>query len=413
MKNIRYIIFSLLVAIILGTISMIAVYSLPINTIRQNVLESIEIFEIEDDGYYWAPGISSTHLDNFTDSIMINNAAFIGTGSVINDAMNNPRVEYLDAASKSECLIRAITQDTLENAVVVNYSRYWHGYLIWLKPLLMFLNLSDIRILGMIFQFILMLWFFIEIYKIDGYRLVIPFGIGVLCLNPISTAVCMQYACMFNITFIAALIMIKSKFYLSNKYWHLFLWIGIATSFFDFLTYPVVGLGINLILMILLGKKQPQNNIKKIFVASVVWCLGYGGMWAGKWLISYFLTGNNTVMDGINALKYRSSSNDIENSFFGITKLNLIGLINKPLVIVVIIMIIIIVILMVYKKYVFSYKFNNNIPLVIIGCYPFVWYAVIRNHSAIHYWMTFRNLSITIIAFACIIIYGIRRLEYK
>ena len=35
------------------------------------------------------------------------------------------------------------------------------------------------------------------------------------------------------------------------------------------------------------------------------------------------------------------------------------------------------------------------VPLLFISLYPFVWYAVIRNHSMVHFWMTHRNLAVT------------------
>ena len=119
LKNTLYLIGCLFTAIVVGTILMLAVYNLPIDTIRNNVRKSLSIYETENDGYYWAPWISSSHLDNYTDSLMINEAAFLGTGSVVNDAMNNPWVNYEDL-TKCESLVRSVSQDTLEDGTVVN-----------------------------------------------------------------------------------------------------------------------------------------------------------------------------------------------------------------------------------------------------------------------------------------------------
>ena len=223
-KHILYIVMSLMVAIIGGTILMLVVYRLPIQTIRQNVRNSIPVYETEKEGYYWAPWLSSTHLDNYTDTLMLNTAAFLGTGSIKNDAMMNAWVQY-EGSTQSECLIQSVTNDTLEGASVINYARYWHGYLVCLKPLLLFCTMSDIRVLGMCFQLIMLLLVILELYKKDGYRLALPFAFAVLSINPISTALCMQYASVYNITLIAVYIMLKAKLYESKKYWHLFLWL--------------------------------------------------------------------------------------------------------------------------------------------------------------------------------------------
>ena len=96
MKSEVYFMSSLIASIMIGTILMIAVYCLPVSAIRINAKKSLSIYERENDTYNWAPGISSSHLDNFTDSLMINNAVFLGTGSVIDDAMNNPWLNYED-----------------------------------------------------------------------------------------------------------------------------------------------------------------------------------------------------------------------------------------------------------------------------------------------------------------------------
>lgn len=40
----------------------------------------------------------------------------------------------------------------------MNYSRYWHGYLLYLKPLLLFFNVYDIKILMMFIQLLLIVW---------------------------------------------------------------------------------------------------------------------------------------------------------------------------------------------------------------------------------------------------------------
>ena len=49
------------------------------------------------------------------------------------------------------------------------------------------------------------------------------------------------------------------------------------------------------------------------------------------------------------------------------------------------------------------------VSLAIIGLYPFVWYSIIRNHSVIHSWMTYRNLAVTIFAISVMITYSLHR----
>ena len=46
---------------------------------------------------------------------------------------------------------------------------------------------------------------------------------------------------------------------------------------------------------------------------------------------------------------------------------------------------------------------STLVPLVLCALYPVVWYAVLRNHSMIHAYMTHRALAVTVMALGCAI----------
>ena len=56
---------------------------------------------------------------------------------------------------------------------------------------------------------------------------------------------------------------------------------------------------------------------------------------------------------------------------------------------------------LVSKRYRLRFSWNRVLPLLVIALYPFVWYAVLRNHSMIHAYMTHRNLAVTVMAVCC------------
>ena len=62
----------------------------------------------------------------------------------------------------------------------------------------------------------------------------------------------------------------------AERMYLLFLALGIATSYFDFLTYPFVTLGVPLALMLVYNSKL--RFPKQLFYTiqySVLWCVGY------------------------------------------------------------------------------------------------------------------------------------------
>ncbi len=67
--------------------------------------------------------------------------------------MMNQYVKYPDSGSDfSDNLIVALENNDLQGAEVINYPRYWHGYLIILKPIMVLLNYQQLRIVNFILQ---------------------------------------------------------------------------------------------------------------------------------------------------------------------------------------------------------------------------------------------------------------------
>ena len=52
---------------------------------------------------------------------------------------------------------------------------------------------------------------------------------------------------------------------------------------------------------------------------------------------------------------------------------------------------------------------NTLLPaLELIALVPFAWYFVLKNHSSVHYWMTYRNLSVTVMALAAYLSFSLK-----
>lgn len=394
-----------LVAIIAATLLMTAVYAIPTDRIRENVNSSIGYFYNEDDGYWWAPGIDGTHYDNFTDSLMLNAAAFPNGNSAVRDAMNNPHYDFEGEVSKSMNLAKAVsgTADPLER-IRVNYPRYWHGYLLWLKPLLCVMTMSELRVLSMCFQFVLAAVLLIVLYKRYGIRIAIPFGLVILSLNPVSTALCMQYASIYIIMLVFALVMILTGAADRKNYWMLFLWMGVATAFFDFLTYPLAALGVCQLLMLAVTNETLTNNIKKTVFSGMAWGFGYAGMWVGKWAVASLLTGKDVFQYALSKVFNRLSGESLSEAGIDsstpkmVIGYNLDDYKNKVTIIIGIAFIITLVVLAIVKKSKIRFNAGSGVVQLLIGLYPFVWYSVVRNHSAIHAWFTHRLMAITFFA---------------
>ena len=158
---------TLLILIISSLISfalLTASFCLPNSPIQSNA--KISSIILTHEGLYpeKAEGIKATVMDNFTDALMINSASFdYGDYTAFDKAalINRFQVDWSD-----DQIVHLYEHFNDEEAIcnIKSYSRYWHGYITLLRPLLMICNYSWIRF----FQFILhivLLFIFIILLK--------------------------------------------------------------------------------------------------------------------------------------------------------------------------------------------------------------------------------------------------------
>ena len=388
--------------IFVGFLLLINVYALPTEKMRDHVRESREDLLEEGDRLKW--GGYLTYSDGFTDSIMISKAIYNGRGSLFEKSMMNYGVQTEGYSSMTEQVIAAL--DGADGTYVKDYPTYWHGYLAVLKPLLIFFNIGEIRMLNMILQMTLLIICAVLVRENLGRKSMAVFIPGIIFLNPITAAISFQFSTIYYITLIMLIIMMRYGRKLSEKktYTYLFLVCGMACSFFDFLTIPIVALGIPLVFYILLeGVKGLADGIKEVVSKSLSWALGYIGMWSGKWILASILTHNNIIKRALEQIRFRSGTEYYKNEgeVFGrldAIKENLTVLGNNPLVLCFLgtAVLCLAVILLRHKKKKADYK--EIAVLLLIALYPFVWYIAALNHSALHSFITWRDLSVTVTA---------------
>ena len=113
------------------------------------------------------------------------------------------------------------------------------------------------------------------------------FCLAVMELFPMTIPCSMQFSSCFYISTFAliGLLWKYEKLEEKNAIPIYFCGIGMLTSYMDFLTYPVVTFGLPMIIVVVLAQEGILEKLKKIIVCGISWCVGYAGMWGGKWLI--------------------------------------------------------------------------------------------------------------------------------
>ncbi len=240
----------------------------------------------------------------------------------------------------------------------------------------------------------------------------VPFMVSVITMMPIATGMSLQLSDIYYITVLGSLWLIKryrkkqenvnARKMLIKQEHLVFLILGMLTSYFDFLTYPFVSLGIPLVVSIMYTDREEW--LKRVVLMtknSGAWCVGYLGMWAGKWILGSILLPESGSLDmAIKSIKYRGSNvaGGMTITVIDVVLKNLFVYLRRPTILLIVISGIYFIYKIVKKKYWLKNQLLSCIPYFFICLYPAAWYFIAQNHSFEHAFMTYRELAITTFA---------------
>lgn len=394
-KNILLIFLGLVAA---GYLALVCVYALPTSAIQQNVAEAANIIAMEESHPELIYGHQDTMLDNLTDSIMLGTARYEKTESVFKEALLVNRIAA-DDMMDSDVIAAEYTGDEMDGSPE-SYGRYWHGYLVYLKPLLMVLNYGQIRYLIGFVQFALLISVIYLMAKNKKDKHILPFIAAYMFLNPAALSLSLQYLPISVLTMVQMLAVLKceEKYKESWERWiyHFFI-IGALVSYFDFLTYPLLSLGIPMCYLLVENRKNLKEDILRFIGSCMAWGAGYASMWGSKWVLGTLITDENMIMDALGNVLLRVGAVETEATYsvLDVIRKNLGA--NKLCLLAVIIFSVAMLIRAAVRKQ--SVDFGNvNVSLILCAALPFAWYIVVSNHSYIHFWFTYRILAVSIYA---------------
>lgn len=264
--------------LILIYLSTLYVTSLiPASSLKTKVSESAEILAKQGNNFFIRIAYKNRYIkfDNYTDALMINTAYSIDSKSPLISSLvcrknyipGTTKIEYQDTISelKSASKYSEINQvaelnDTVNGDIEESfeYGRYWHGYLILLRILLCIFNITEIRILFILLFLVLGTTLLLLINKKINIWVMLVFLTAFISVEYLYIGVSLQGSSIFFITMLASIILI----YRYNKirdFSLLFLIIGSLTSFFDFLTVPLLTLGIPFTIFFLIKRTRRIN----------------------------------------------------------------------------------------------------------------------------------------------------------
>lgn len=411
------------VGVIVAFLLIVVVFALPTAPIKNHVAESVDT--ILNEGTY--PAFMEDKLvrmhpnnafdlgtlllnnritarDNFTDALMLLQASYDGTESVLERSMAVYR--YADANDSPLSSLDVYVKGEINELQRMPYDRYWHGYMVFLRPLLLFLNLKQIRILNLIIMVVLLLWIckLMSENVLRNYR--VWFLYGLLFFMPFTIPFCMQFCTSTYVMLIALIILLKNYEWLQQgaRMAYYFMIVGMTVVYVDYLTFPLVTFGIPVIVLMLMDTSEDTlwKKLVRVIRYGIDWSIGYVGLWMAKWVIAFVVLHRNVIKEGIEQVMFRSSSIP-DAGDFKITMLkawgsNVCNYVNIVYVIIIVIGLVWVCHKIHPSKCSLMEMFRTEGIYLLIATTPFVWYGIFKNHSYSHGSFTFRSLFITVFA---------------
>ncbi len=382
----------------IGYLALVVVNLIPQSVIRHDVTEAA--YKLEDEGLY--PTIFGNRYpfyDNVSEAVFL---------SVCFDerCSNNPFVAALDANIKVrdkagiDGLVSSVSGEAIDE---VNYSRYWNGYQIWMKPLFCKYGLGDVREICFGINLCMFLLFSFLCYKKVGFKILIPFAITYIFFNFELYSMCFQFFGDIFVMLLGCILILLAKDFpiLKRNMEVVFVFIGTLTAFLSTLNMPMITVGIPVILWMVCNEEKPLSTLILGIKNSAFWLAGYAITVFSKVLLSGILFDS---LDGVDRVKLYSSADSFSERisitmdlfkkaftyFHAEAKIDILWFIG--------IITILVIVLTIKGKKVSWLKYA---PILFVGLYPFVWCLVVTGHT-VHGW-TICNYSIFLFAIAYIL----------
>lgn len=388
-------------SLLAGLLLLWCAFLLPEESIMNHAVSSAETFSYERTdaavGYAY-----SERLDNWTDALMIGNACYQKDGA---GALERAAAAYRpDFQGENPIISLEAYVNSQDGVGAIAYPRYWHGYLVVLRPLLMVTDYMGIRTMNTIAFAVVLLVLIGVILRKKQWELLLPLGVTILFLRPLAIVHSLQFSTVFYPMMLSVIACIVfQKWVLRDEHFvYLIFMNGVWIGYLDLLTYPAASLGVLLTVLMMLQKHMKvADRIRQLVLSSAAWGFGYFGMWGGKWFISSAILHQNVLVDALSQAQVRVSGSYGEHRFFRMMVfVRNLGAGFLGVLVPAVIFFVLLTVFMLWRRreYLKTREgwiavTSQTVSYLLICLIPFVWYSVFTNHSYIHIIFTYRTLA--------------------
>lgn len=358
-------------------------------------------------------GFMSAQLDNFTGVLILKTAGYVGPETLTQKAFGGYRVDMPAEEGQSawDAFCNYEFGELSPTGGGMSYSRYWHGYTLPLRLLLCVLDVANLQMLLYFAQLVLLMLVLHLMHKRGLGRLMPGFFLACFLLMPFSTSVCLQYVpvTMLMLAACACVLLWDGRIADAVGMPAFFALLGLLTNYLDLLTFPLVSLGYPLILLLALRMRRGERGASLFGAAAlcgVSWALGYGGMWALKWLLNGLVFGWQMLYGIFAQIGLRASDNGGEISRIAVLMENLGVILTKKSYLLLLLLCALVTLAPAGKALASRRGLALDLRalnLLLPAAAACLWIIVLANHAHDHTYFTYRSMTVVVLSgFACL-----------
>lgn len=404
-----------LLGLFIGLLTMVC--ALPSGRIRDNIAVSAELLAEEGD-YPQLGGRGDAHvLDNFTDSLMLNIVYNVNRRTPLESALL-ARDYYRGDPGTGE--LKRLVESQGARGPNRLTARYWLGWMIVLRPLLLITDYSGIRtLMGLLFA-LLVSAVSILLYRQSGMYVALSFPLGLALAN----FQIVPYNMELSITFATALvgmafILLRPPAEATSRA-RVYFVLGACTIFLDFFTTPLLAFGLPAIASILMqGREKPPSSTREavgqVLAMGLAWLAGYASMLAAKWAVASVVLGRDVFQEAALRITEITSATGESAGMFDSARLSALlsnsailfgtGVDSERTWIL---------LLLGAAAAALILRFSRapvrplRLQLLLVAVLPYAWYVLVPQHSSAHAFYTFRIQVVALFGLFCALLCTVR-----
>ena len=421
---------------------------IPQNALQKNMERSSDYYNNHQLFDHVTDYMFLSRQDNYADCILTNIIYHIDKNNLVESVLSasyyNPEDENVQT-SFAYAVGNKVEPD-------VDYSRYWHGSMVLLRPLFVIFDIAGVRMVLGILILLMTVWFEILLFKNRYSIFGVCYGVGLMLVSVWMCAFCVEYAMPFVVMSmeLPVLFVLLTRAHekkdaqndkvkrdenkldnqkadehkLDNRKPEVILWAvlacaGIVTAFVDFLTTETVTFTMAYILYLIVKNRHNQMKpIKEELIclikSGIVWFASYGLMIALKWVLALAVLGKDAFFNALSQAALRISGDatlgnvpgaEVVSNYERISgalwrNIGCIYPFKSTMSYGTSMIFILLVGLIVFSLwYLFREKTKSciNKVLAIVSLLPVMRFLVLNNHSYIHFFFTYRALLVSVV----------------